>query len=241
MHLKTRVTYMYKAIIVDDESLARSRLKSLLNDFQDKVQVINEFQNANDAYSFLKENHVDIVFLDISMPGLSGIELGEYLLEHQCFIVYITAHQEYSLKSFEHKTLDYLLKPISKERLSLTIEKLSLLKPANIKVQFKVGNTVNEVSIDDISCIIYEGQYCKYIVGPKEYLIQESLEQTLAKYKKFGFKQSHRAIIVNCKYISKIEKIADRKFEIELNDSKKSKLVLSRGFYKDFFITDQES
>lgn len=225
---------MYKVIIVDDESLARNRLRSLLSEFSDKIQIVNEFKNANTAFDFIKENQVDIIFLDISMPGLSGIELGEYLKDYQCFIVYITAHQEYSLKSFEHKTLDYLLKPISKERLALTIEKLSLLKPLNNKVQFRIGNTVSEVSAEDISCIIYEGQYCKYIVGNKEFLVQESLEQALAKYKKFGFKQSHRSIVVNTKYILKIEKIADRKFIIELNDILASKLILSRGFYKDF-------
>lgn len=230
---------MYKAIIVDDESLARTRLRNLLNEFQDTIRIVCEFKNANDALSFVRENQVDVVFLDVSMPGLSGIDLGNLLIEYQCFIVYVTAHQEYSLKSFEHKTIDYLLKPISKERLTLTIEKLSLLRPFKNIIQFKVGNTFNAVSIDDISCITYEGQYCKYIVGKREYLIQESLEQALLKLKKFGFKQTHRAIIVNCKYLSKIVRIADRKYIIELNDAMKSKLVLSRGFYKDFFKTDQ--
>lgn len=112
-----------KAVIVDDEALARSRLKDLLSDFDD-IEVVAEAANGVQAIEAGRQTQPDIVFMDIRMPGMDGIEAAMHLstFEHPPAIIFTTAYDDYALKAFETQAVDYLLKPVRSERLARALE-----------------------------------------------------------------------------------------------------------------------
>lgn len=117
-----------KAIIIDDELLALHRMKKLLDDFSE-IEVAGAFHNPLEALEWIQQEQIDIVFLDIEMAEMSGMELGEELLQHQpdLHIVFVTAYNHYAVEAFELNALDYVLKPVQKERLRKTLERLTSL------------------------------------------------------------------------------------------------------------------
>ena len=122
---------MIRAVIADDEEPARRELKHLLGDFED-VEVIAEAAHGPDALSAVIENNPDIVFLDIHMPGLTGIEVAKQMgdMERPPLVVFITAYDQYAIEAFEAEAIDYLLKPIETERLAATIDRARRFMPA---------------------------------------------------------------------------------------------------------------
>ncbi|AHM61645.1 response regulator of the LytR/AlgR family protein [Flammeovirgaceae bacterium 311] len=118
-----------KALIVDDERLARKELMSLLAEHHE-VEVVGEAVNADDAYEKIKELQPDLLFLDIQMPGKTGFDLLE-MLDKVPTVIFTTAYDEYALKAFEVSALDYLLKPVQPERLQESIKKLGVLASEN--------------------------------------------------------------------------------------------------------------
>jgi two-component system LytT family response regulator len=113
-----------KAIIVDDERLARQELKTMLAEHKD-IEIIAECANANEAKEKINSLKPDVVFLDIQMPGKNGLELAQEL-NPLPELIFITAHDEYALRAFEVNALDYLLKPVQPQRLAETLKKLYL-------------------------------------------------------------------------------------------------------------------
>ncbi len=112
-----------KALIVDDERLARKELMSLLTEF-DQVEIVGEAVNADDAYEKIKELQPDLIFLDIQMPGKTGFDLLQ-MLDDVPQVIFTTAYDEYAMKAFEVNALDYLLKPVQPERLRESMNKLA--------------------------------------------------------------------------------------------------------------------
>lgn len=115
---------LYKAIIIDDEPLARQRLRQLLSNYTDVVAVVGEADNGLEGYQLIDRLLPDLVFLDIEMPVLNGFDMLKKL-EHQPRIVFVTAYDQYALKAFEENSIDYLLKPVEPERLEKTIRKIT--------------------------------------------------------------------------------------------------------------------
>ena len=103
----------YRAMIVDDEKLARQRLQKMLTVHSDTIRVVAEAENGNRALELLKSHPIDVIFLDIQMPGMSGFELLEKL-DDPPYIIFSTAFDQYALQAFDTNSLDYLLKPIEK-------------------------------------------------------------------------------------------------------------------------------
>src|ERR1039458_7541988 len=118
-----------KAIIVDDERLARQELKTMLAEHKD-IEVIAECANATEAKEKINRLKPDVVFLDIQMPGKSGLELAQELSPLPA-LIFITAHDEYAIRAFEVNALDYLLKPMQAQRLAEAIKKLYLKEEAS--------------------------------------------------------------------------------------------------------------
>src|ERR1700709_1684103 len=113
---------MIRAIIIDDERLARNELKKLLSDFPE-IEIVAEGANANEGLEKIETINPDLVFLDIQMPGKTGFDLLTEL-DHAPQIIFTTAYDEYALKAFEVNALDYLLKPVEPRRLADAMEKL---------------------------------------------------------------------------------------------------------------------
>ena len=111
---------MQKAIIIDDERLARNELKKLLQEFPE-VEVIGEAANANEGIEKIESLNPDLVFLDIQMPGKSGFDMLTQI-ERAPHVIFVTAYDEYALKAFEVNALDYLMKPVEPKRLADAIK-----------------------------------------------------------------------------------------------------------------------
>ena len=131
-------------IIVDDEPLARAEMRSLINETA-KIDILGEFSNAPSALDFLKDNEVDLIFLDIEMPMVTGLEFAE-MLPKKSLIVFTTAYSQYALKSYELEAVDYLLKPIDPQRLEKAINKAVLYTELLSKNTIK--NTVESNTAD---------------------------------------------------------------------------------------------
>ena len=125
-------------VIVDDEPLARAEMRSLISEVS-ALQVLAEFSNAPAATEFLKTNETDLIFLDIEMPLVTGLEFAK-MLPKQSLVIFTTAYSQYALKSYELDAVDYLLKPVEKQRLAKAIEKAVLYK--NLLSSETVKNTV---------------------------------------------------------------------------------------------------
>lgn len=143
-------------IIVDDEPLARAEMKSLINEVS-QLEILGSFSNAPSAIEFLKTSTVDLIFLDIEMPLISGLEFAEMLPENT-LVIFTTAYSQYALKSYELDAVDYLLKPIEKQRLEKAIEKAVLYK--ELLSSKTVKNTI-ESNTADFLFIKAERKYYK--------------------------------------------------------------------------------
>ncbi|HEV2987166.1 MAG TPA: response regulator, partial [Candidatus Angelobacter sp.] len=120
-----------RALIVDDERLARSELRRLLKDFP-QIEIVGEARNADEAVTQIQELQPDLLFLDIQMPGDNGFQLLERL-DHAPLVIFTTAYDKYALKAFDVNALDYLVKPIALERLGAAITKV-LAKASSVEV-----------------------------------------------------------------------------------------------------------
>ena len=112
---------LYRAIVVDDERLARNDLRLLLNNHKN-IEVLGEASNGQDALDMIKDLKPDLVFLDIQMPGMNGFDVLEHI-SSDVKVIFVTAFDEFALRAFEVNALDYLLKPVSDERLLQSIER----------------------------------------------------------------------------------------------------------------------
>ncbi|MCL1668536.1 response regulator [Elizabethkingia ursingii] len=168
-------------IIIDDEPLAREEMRSLISEVS-PVEILGEFSNALTALSFLKENKADLIFLDIQMPKVTGLEFAEMVPE-DTLIIFTTAYPQYALKSYELDAIDYLLKPVEKQRLKKAIDKAISYK--ELFSQATVKNTV-ESSNDASLMIKADKRYYKiqlddimFIEGLKDYVIIYTQNQKL--------------------------------------------------------------
>lgn len=208
-----------KAIIIDDERLARTELKKLLQDFPE-VEVIDEATNADDGIAKIESQQPDLVFLDIQMPGKTGFDMLAQL-EKTPQVIFTTAYDEFALKAFEVNALDYLLKPIEPKRLADAIQKLNSTEHKEVKAEGEFVNnsllTENDqvfvkdgekcwfVKLGDIRLFESVGNYAKVFFGTNKPLILKSLNALEERLDEKVFFRANRKHIVNMRMIEKIE------------------------------------
>lgn len=168
-------------IIIDDEPLARAEMRSLIEE-NAKIDILGEFSNAPSALEFLKDNEADLIFLDIEMPVVTGLEFAE-MLPKKSLIIFTTAYAQYALKSYELEAVDYLLKPIDPQRLEKAIDKAVLY--TGLLAKGTVKNTV-ESNTADFLFIKAERRFykisfsdIKFIEGLKDYVVIHTRQQKL--------------------------------------------------------------
>ncbi|WP_044417831.1 LytR/AlgR family response regulator transcription factor [Halarcobacter anaerophilus] len=205
-----------KTLIVDDEKLALSRLKRLLND--EKITDIVECNNPIEAIKEAAKSRFDIAFLDISMPQMDGLELANTLLQinPNIFIIFQTAYEEHALKAFSSGGIDYLLKPISNETVKKSLQKVFKYakKENDKKIIAKRGNKIYLINIEDIYYI--KADLDEVIIRIKEadaYLRKKigDMEELL---KDKNFFRIHRSYIVNIDKIKSMQSVEQSKLEI---------------------------
>ncbi len=218
-----------KAIIVDDERLARQELKNLLATHKE-IEIIAECADATEAKAKIMETKPDIVFCDIHMPGKSGLELAEEI-PATTDVVFVTAHDEHAIKAFELNAFDYLLKPVSPERLAETVKKLSVKESAvkmdnntplsiNDMVFIKDGEKCWFVKLSEIRLFESEGNYVRVYFETYRPLILRSLNSLETRLNEKHFFRASRKHMINMSFIASVETWFNGGLNIKMKDGK---------------------
>lgn len=236
----------WKTLIIDDEDLARQRLKRLLKPYDD-FEIIGEATNGADGLEQIEKLMPELIFLDIEMPVLNGFEMLARL-KQQPKVIFTTAYDQYAIKAFEEDSIDYLLKPIETERLEKTIRRLqqSVLQPA-IPLQLealmkqlmvkkemktltvKIGDRILLIKLDDIIYIEAEDKYVfLHTADGKKHLTDftiSTLEEKLPDH----FIRIHRSSIINSNHIREIRRGFNGAMIFIMNNTDGVKLTSSRS------------
>lgn len=218
-----------KAIIVDDERLARNELKTMLAEYKD-IEIVAECANAEEAKAKIDQLKPDVIFLDINMPGKSGLELVEEI-SAMPDVVFVTAYDEHAIKAFELNAFDYLLKPVQSQRLAETIKKLSI-KDASSKSEntgpldaselifIKDGEKCWFVKLADIRLFESEGNYVRVYFDNFKPLILRSLNNLENRLNERQFFRASRKHIINLSYIASVETWFNGGLMVKMKDGK---------------------
>lgn len=230
------MTMTKRAIIIDDERLARNELRRLLQEHPE-IEIIDEAANADEAIEKIDHQHPDIIFLDVQMPGKTGFDMLQELDDAPC-VIFTTAYDEYALKAFEVNALDYLLKPIEPQRLADAIHKLNEQtrdSPSpcdspntnrsrlddNHQVFVKDGDRCWFVKLSDIRLFESVGNYAKVYFGTNKPLILKSLNALEERLNEEVFFRANRKHIINLRMIDKIEPYFNGGLLVELKGGDK--------------------
>jgi len=221
----------YKAIIADDEKELRIYLKSLLLKLWPELIVCGEAKNGKEAVALIETERPQIAFLDIKMPGLTGIDVAREI-SGVCRIVFVTAFDQYAVEAFEREAVDYLLKPVSEERLALTIGRLKKQLDVSSEPPVQLVETVERllsgmpgkggpeflrwiraqqkdsvclIPVEDVDYFRAEDKYTLVITKERESLIKKSIKELAGELDPAQFWQVHRGIIVN---VSRIDRVS---------------------------------
>ncbi|MHB8126921.1 MAG: LytR/AlgR family response regulator transcription factor [Desulfitobacteriaceae bacterium] len=241
-----------RALLVDDESPARKELRYLLQPFDD-IQVIGEAANALEAMELINNLDYSVIFLDINMPGLNGIDLAKQLREKPDppFIIFTTAHEEYAFAAFAVNALDYLLKPIHPKRLQEAISKVrkfngnlttakinqqpptksksivAPLKPLEVVPVQQRGKTI--LLRQDEIVFIYTDKDNVYVKTQKEsYLTRFTLRDLELRFNSNLFFRSHRCYLVNIQRMRELIPYFNGTYAVVVDDHERSEIPVSR-------------
>lgn len=227
----------YKTLIIDDERLAREELKLLLKDYLE-IEIVDEARNGEEGISKVKEHKPDLIFLDVSMPGMTGFEMLKHL-EEIPRVIFITAYDEFAIKAFEVNALDYILKPVDPDRLKEAIQRLSTneddyVSGGNLAVSRKERplTTTDRVFIKDgekcwfielnkVRMLESEGNYVKVYFDNFKPLILRSLNSFEDRLDPEFFFRANRKFIINLQWVSSIENWFNGGLQVELREGEK--------------------
>lgn len=242
-----------RTLVVDDETLARERVLSLLQQEVD-VEVVGECSDGGQAVAAIQEQSPDLVFLDVQMPGCDGFEVLKTISpDRMPTVIFVTAYDEYALRAFEVHALDYLLKPFGKDRFQETLRHarealearragelgrrllamVNDIKPAPQSVErlvVKSGGRVFFLRTDEIDWIEAAGNYVRLHLGQESHLFRETMNRMETRLDGRRFSRIHRSRIVNTERIKELQPWFNGDHVVVLRDG--TRLTLSR-LYKD--------
>ena len=218
-----------RAIIAEDEPVLRTGLKRLLSTVWPELDIVAVVADGVEAKQLLERHRPDVLFLDIEMPGLSGLEVARAASD-RCHVVFVTGYDQYAVAAFEHGAIDYLMKPVSAARLANACnrvrERLST-KPANLDalvlqladaaankrdflhwINVEAGDKVRLVTVEEICYFQADTKYTRVVTADREALIRMSLKELLDKLDPSDFWQIHRATVVNVNAIAEVSRDA---------------------------------
>lgn len=230
-----------KILIVDDEELARAHINRLLDDIGAPYKTIGEAVNGDEAIQLCNKLAVDLVLLDIRMPGIDGLTTAAQLakLEVPPAVIFTTAYDEHALEAFNHSAIDYLLKPIRRQRLEQALARASNLtrpqlqtlqqlqqeaEPDHINVSY--CGTLRRIPVAEIICFRAEHKYVIAQHGDSEVLLEESLKSLERRFDDL-FIRIHRNAIVAKKRVVGLHKSGERGALVQLDGSERQ-LEVSR-------------
>jgi two-component system, LytTR family, response regulator len=215
----------YRALIIDDERLAREEVRRALENYPE-FTIVGEANNVEVAKALIEKEQPDIIFLDIHMPGKSGFDLLEELGTVP-EVVFTTAYDQYAVQAFEVNALDYLVKPLREERFAKTIEKVKLEfkkqeeeqkvpLASHQKIFIKDGEKVYFVALAEVSLIESMDNYARLYFGNEKPMIKRSLNQLEERLDPNKFFRANRSQIINTEYIKEIQPYFNNKLRLVL-------------------------
>jgi DNA-binding LytR/AlgR family response regulator len=221
-----------RALLVDDEAPARSELRYLLA-AHPEVQVVGEAATAAEAIELARDLRHDVVFLDVEMPGLTGLQAAPLVRERRDppAIVFVTAHAEYAVDAFAVEAFDYLLKPVDPERLARVVERLRdrTLESAGPveKIPVVAGGGTELLDFDQIHYAQADGDYSRVHTYDRAYLCTASLGE-LAERLPAGFARIHRSYVVNLAKVAAVRRASPDRIRVQLADATRTELDVAR-------------
>ncbi len=206
--LKIGIAPMLSVLIVDDEPLAHQVILHHLENTKD-FQVVGQCYSAIEALQRLSRDTVDVIFLDINMPQLNGIEMLK-VLANKPHIVIVSAYQEYALEGFELDVCDYLLKPVSRQRFEQALDKLRRINaPAKnengeVTIVLKVDRELQKFKLSEISYFESYGNYVKVWRKTQHILVTSTLKNVVSMLPGEGFTQVHKSYVVNNQHVKRV-------------------------------------
>ena len=215
----------WNAVIVDDERLARNKLRSLLAPHP-QIRLVGEADSVDSAIETIERIRPDVVFLDIQMPGKSGFELVNRI-NHPLKIIFVTAFDEYAIRAFEINALDYLLKPVNPERLAKAIERLDAPPAASDKAArpleyddflfLPFGDSSRFLRVREIRSIRAADVYSEiFTAAGEKTLVLKPLNEWEERLPERHFARIHRSTIINIEFVERVEKSFNHSFEVYL-------------------------
>lgn len=236
----------YRAIVVDDEDIARRQLTKLLKKHAETVEIIDEAGNGIEAVEKINVHAPDLVFLDVQMPGMDGFEVLRSLSVHPQ-VVFTTAYDHYALAAFKENAVDYLLKPIDQEELHRAVKRIrpasedtselkeavaALLKrtsPKRTRISVKIGDSIKLVKLDTTIYFQADDKLTTVVSEDGDFVIDDTLAELEEKLPS-DFRRIHRSFIVNINYVKEIRKWFDRKYKVILTQPGLDDLIVSRRY-----------
>jgi len=222
---------MIRALLVDDEAPARSELRHLLG-AHPQVEVVGEATSAAEALGLAGE--CDALFLDVEMPGASGIDAARLVRgrTEPPAIVFVTAHAAYAVDAFAVEAFDYLLKPIDPERLARVVERLLARVAPEARTARKIpvvaGSRTELIDQDEVQFIQAEGDYSRVHVHDRSYLATASLRELEEALPGDRFMRIHRSTIVNLAKVAAVRRVGDDRISLALDDAQRTELDVAR-------------
>lgn len=243
-----------QAIIADDEEHLRADLRRKLARIWPELLIVGEAANGSEALELVARLRPDICFLDIRMPGLSGLEVGRQVAD-SCRVVFVTAFDQYAVEAFRQAAVDYLLKPVSEERLAETVQRLQQQAAGAGEVQSRVaaieqilatlkrekdspklawlkvqdGAAVKLIAVAEVYYFQAEDKYTTVVTGTGEWLIRKSIKELVAELDGNRFWRIHRGTIVNVAKIEKASRNFSGTYSLRLKGMAQN-LTVSRGY-----------
>ncbi|UKJ07872.1 LytR/AlgR family response regulator transcription factor [Solitalea lacus] len=242
--------HQFKTIIIDDEPLARNRLKRLLASFPNLFLIEAEAANGEEGLQLIEELQPNLIFLDIEMPLLNGFEMLSKL-SYIPLVVFTTAFDQYAIKAFEENSIDYLLKPIELERLERTVAKLQKFTPQTVhnntssltalierlqpkkelkSIPVKIGDKILLIKTTDISHIEAGDKYVSLKTLKGDAYLTDYTLAVLENKLPDNFTRIHRSCIINTENLKEIRKGFNGSLFAIMNDLEGSKITTSRSY-----------
>jgi len=243
-----------KALIVDDEPLARDRIRELLKEHPE-VEVIGEARNGQEAIAAVANHNPDLVFLDVQMPDLDGFDVLRNLdVERLPVIIFVTAYDQYALRAFDVHAVDYLTKPFDRERFARAVEQakvfmkgakepdtariLNMLQELRAGTKYlerfaiKNGETLFFVRAEDVDAIEAQGNYVRLSLANSSHLVRDTLNNIESQINPRMFVRIHRRTIVNINRVKEVQTWGRGEYRVVLLTG--AHYTLSRGYRQHF-------
>jgi two-component system LytT family response regulator len=226
-----------RVVIADDEPLARLRLRRLLGANPD-IEVVAECASGIEVMQLLPDCPCDLLFLDIQMPGADGFQALEHVVARPRAVVFVTAYAEHAVRAFDVQAVDYLLKPISPERLQQAVERAQralandapVVMPVTIprRLALPIGRRMQMVELDELDCAIAQANYVELKVGSRSFVLRETISGFHARLDPQRFLRIHRSAIVRVDAIREVEPLASGRYRVNLHGGQR--LVSGRSY-----------